>query len=154
MKTLNSAGISHLWKRIKELVEPFATMSQLDAVLSGLQTQLNAKANTELGVCNLQLKSSKGAVVGTASGTYEKVGDLVHIRATFFHAGELSDSIVIIEGFPFTVPAMGEATNASSLHYVMRAGESPKTLTVPSKGYVTCTAMKPDSLFIYGTYMP
>ena len=154
MKTLNSAGISYLWKRIKGLVEPFATRSQLDAVLSGLQTQLNNKADTELGVCTLKLCSSNGVEVGTASGTYEKTGDLVHIQANFFHPGNLSDAITHITGFPFTVPATGGASNASALQYVTNGGDSPKTFSVPQNGYVGCTAMKPNTLFIYGTYIP
>lgn len=153
-KTLNAANIKYLWERIKELVEPFATKSQLDAVLSGLQTQLNTKAATESGICTLKLCSSSGVEVGTASGTYEKTGNLVYIQANFFHAGDLSDAITCIEGFPFTVPATGGASNASALQYITNGGDSPKTFSVPQNGYVSCAAMKPDVLFIYGTYTP
>lgn len=153
-KTLNAANIKYLWKRVKELVEPFATRSQLNAVLSGLQTQLNNKADTESGVCTLKLCSSKGVEVGTASGTYEKTGDLVYIQANFFHPGALSDAITYVTGFPFTVPAAGGASNASALQYVTNGGDSPKTFSVPQNGYVACAAMRPSNLFIYGTYIP
>lgn len=152
MKCLNQEGLKYLWKRIKALVEPLATRSQLEAVLSGLQTQLNTKADTESGICTLKLCSSSGVEVGTASGTYEKIGDLVYIQANFFHTGDLSDAITRIKGFPFTVSNAGGASNASALHYVTSGDESPKTFSVPSYGYVACTAMKPSSLFIYGTY--
>lgn len=153
-KTLNAVNIKYLWKRIKELVEPFATRTQLNAVLSGLQTQLNTKADTESGVCTLKLCSSSGVEVGTASGTYEKTGDLVYIQANFFHPGNLSGAITSITGFPFTVPATGGASNASALQYVINGGDSPKTFSVPQNGHVGCTAMKPNTLFIYGTYIP
>ena len=34
MKVLNGAGVAYLWNLIEALVEPFATRSQLNAVLS------------------------------------------------------------------------------------------------------------------------
>lgn len=151
-KTLNAANVKYLWNRVKALVEPLATKAQLQAVLSGLQTQLNTKADTESGACALKLCSSSGAELGTASGTYKKIGALVYIQATF--VGSLSANVTKITGFPFTVPAVGGATNASALQYVTSSGESPKTFSVPQDGYVACSAMQPNSLFIYGTYTP
>lgn len=154
MKTLNSTGISHLWKRIKELVEPFATKSQLGAVLSALQTQLNTKADTESGVCALKLHSEDGTEIATISGVYKKTGGLVYIQAQDYVATVSDVSIRSITGFPFTVPAAGSATNASDLHYVTDETRTPKMLNVPSDGYVACSTSMTRAWFIYGTYIP
>lgn len=173
-KTLNPTNVKHLWDRVKALVEPLASKSQLNTGLSDLQTQtqmqlaglqtemntalshlqeqLYTKADVEAGVCNLKLCASNGTVLGAAAGTYKKVGSLVYIQANF--AGELSADVTKIIGFPFTVPATGGATNASGLHYLTGSGESPKTFSVPKNGHVACTAMHPNTLFIYGTYTP
>ena len=77
MKCLNQEGVRYLWSRIKELVKPFATTSQLDAGLSGLQTQLNTKANMESGTCSLKVFSKKDIVLATAPGVYKKIGDFL-----------------------------------------------------------------------------
>ena len=113
MKVLNGAGVAYLWKRIKALVEPFATRSQLNAVLSGLQTELNTKADIESGTCALILEAQDGTVLGTDSGTYKKIGALVYLQAEFHTDTAPSSDIVHITGFPFTVPVSGKATNAS-----------------------------------------
>ena len=155
MKVLSGAGVAYLWKRIKALVEPFATRSQLNAVLSGLQTELNTKADIESGTCALKLEAQDGTELGTASGTYKKIDGLVYVQAEFHTDTAPSSDIVSITGFPFTVPVSGGATNASDLHYTTSANlELPKTFSVPTDGYVACEAMKPQALFIYGTYIP
>ena len=153
MKVLNGAGVAYLWKRIKALVEPFATRSQLNAVLSGLQTELNTKADIESGTCALKLEAEDGTALGTASGTYKKIAGLVYLQAEFHTDTAPSSDIVRITGFPFTVPVSGKATNASDLHYITTTLEPPKTLQVPTDGYVACEVMRPQALFIYGTYI-
>lgn len=154
-KTLNAANIKYLWKRIKALVEPLATTSQLQAVLSGLQTQLNTKADTESGVCTLKLCSNDGTEIATASGVYKKTGGLVYLQAKCFVINAVPDvRISYITGFPFTVLATGSGTNASDLHYMTNTADPPKTLAVPSDGYVDCTMQMTKAIFIYGTYIP
>ena len=154
MKCLNQEGVRYLWSRIKELVKPFATTSQLDAGLSGLQTQLNTKANMESGTCALKVCSENDVVLATAPGVYKKIGNLVYIQAMFQLKEVPSEDMMLIKGFPFTVPVSGGATNASDLHYTTSANlELPKTFSVPTDGYVACEAMKPQALFIYGTYI-
>ena len=100
MKALNGAGVAYLWKRIKALVEPFATRSQLNAVLSGLQTELNTKADIESGTCALKLEAQDGTALGTASGTYKKIAGLVYLQAEFHTDTAPSSDIVRITGFP------------------------------------------------------
>ena len=153
MKVLNGAGVAYLWKRIKALVEPFATRSQLNAVLSGLQTELNTKADIETGTCALKLEAEDGTTLGTASGTYKKLDGLVYLQAKFYTDVAPSSDIVRITGFPFTVPVSGGPTNASDLHYIISTNDPPKILQVPTEGYVGCEAIRPKALFIYGTYV-
>lgn len=145
MKILSGAGVAYLWKRIKALVEPLATKSQL-----------NNKADTESGVCTLKLCSENGTEIATASGVYKKTGGLVYIQAKcFFDENAVPDvHISYITGFPFTVLATGSATNASDLHYMTSSADPPKTLAVPTDGYVGCTIPMPQAIFIYGTYIP
>lgn len=155
-KTLNAANIKYLWKRIKALVAPLATTSQLQAVLSGLQTQLNTKADIESGVCTLKLCSDDGTEIATASGVYKKTGGLVYLQAKCLVDENAVPDVRIsyITGFPFTVLATGSATNASDLHYMTNTADPPKTLAVPSDGYVGCTMQMTKAIFIYGTYIP
>ena len=155
-KTLNAANTKYLWERIKALVADTATTSQLQAVLSGLQMQLNNKANTESGVCTLKLCSADGTEIATASGVYKKTGGLVYLQAKCFVGGNAASNVRIryITGFPFTVLATGSALNASDLHYMTNIADPPKTLAVPSDGYVVCTIQMTEPIFIYGTYIP
>lgn len=153
MKTLNSAGIAHLWTRIKELIEPFATKSQLQAVLSGLQMELNTKADMESGACTLKVCSDKNTVLATAPGVYKKIGTLVYIQAMFNLNEEPSENMRLIQGFPFTVPRVGGETYASDLHYKTDIAQDAQTLNVFGDGDVRCPRLKTKKMFIYGTYI-
>ena len=153
MKCLNQEGVRYLWSRIKELVKPFATTSQLNAGLSGLQTQLNTKANMESGTCALKVCSEKDVVLATATGVYKKIGNLVYIQAMFQLNEVPSEDMMLIKGFPFTVPYTGGGTRASDLHYKTDLTQDDKTLNVFNTGDVRCPRLKTSKMFIYGTYI-